>query len=99
MKRGTTPTIALTLDGIDFQIIDKAELTIVQHNEKKLIKQLKINVEKHGMYTVLNQLETLSLEPGKCTLQVKILFVDGSVIATDAMTFNVQEILNDEVIE
>ncbi len=98
MKRGTTPTIALTLEGIDFAFIDKAELTIVQHNEKKLIKQLKINVEKCGMYTVLNQLETLSLEAGKCTLQVKILFIDGSVIATDAMTFNVQEILNDEVI-
>lgn len=99
MKRGTTPTIALTINGLDFNLIDKAELTLVQDNEKKLIKRLKINVEKCGMYTVLNQLETLSLKQGKCLIQVKILFIDGSVIATDVTTFNVQEILNDEVIE
>ena len=99
MKRGTTPTIAFTLNNIDFSLIDKAELTIVQHNEKKLIKFLKINVEKHGMYTTLSQEESLSLDEGKCIVQVKILFVDGSVIATDAQTLDVQSILNDEVLQ
>lgn len=99
MKRGTTPTIAFTLNNIDFSLIDKAELTIVQHNEKKLIKFLKINAEKHGMYTTLSQEESLSLDEGKCIVQVKILFVDGSVIATDAQTLDVQSILNDEVLQ
>lgn len=98
MKRGTTPTIAFTLDNIEFSLIDKAELTIVQNDEKKIIKLLTINVEQCGMFTTLSQEETLSLAPGKCTVQVKILFNDGSVIATDIQTLDVQTILNDEVL-
>ena len=98
MKRGTTPTIAFTLDNIEFSLIDKAELTIVQNGEKKIIKLLTINVENSGMFTTLSQEETLSLTPGKCTVQVKILFNDGSVIATDIQTLDVQTILNDEVL-
>ena len=98
MKRGTTPTIAFTLDNIDFNLIDKAELTIAQNGEGKIIKLLTINVEQCGMFTTLSQEETLSLAPGKCIVQVKILFKDGNVIATDIQTLDVQTILNDEVL-
>ncbi len=98
MKRGTTPTIAFTLDNIDFNLIDKAELTITQNGERKIIKLLTINVEQCGMFTTLSQEETLSLAPGKCIVQVKILFKDGNVIATDIQTLDVQTILNDEVL-
>ena len=98
MRRGTTPTLSLMIDDVDFSLIDKAELTIRQGEKNVLIKNMKIYIEQAVLQVKLNQAETLSLKDGECQLQIKVLFNDGSVAATDIQTLNIQDILNGEVI-
>ena len=98
MRRGTTPTLSLMIDDVDFNLIEKAELTLRQGGKNVLIKNLKIYVENAVLQTRLNQKETLSLKSGDCQLQIKVLFIDGSVAATDIQTLNIQDMLHDEVI-
>jgi hypothetical protein len=98
MRRGTTPTLSLMIDDVDFSLIEKAELTIRQGEKNVLIKNMKIYVEQTVLQVKLNQAETLSLKDGECQLQIKVLFRDGSVAATDIQTLYIQDILHGEVI-
>ena len=98
MRRGTTPTLSLMIDDVDFSLIDKAELTIRQNGKNVLIKNMKVYVDHAVLQTRLNQAETLSLRDGECQLQIKVLFKDGNVAATDIQTIYIQDILNSEVI-
>ena len=99
MRRGTTPTLSLMIDDIDFSLIQKAELTIRQGGKNVLVKNMKVYVEQTVLQVKLNQAETLSLKDGECQLQIKVLFTDGSVAATDIQTLNIQDILNGEVMK
>ena len=97
MRRGTTPTLSLMIDDVDFSLIEKAELTLRQREKNIIVKNMKIYVEQTVLQTKLTQQETLLLKSGDCLLQVKVLFNDGNVAATDIITINVQDILNGEV--
>ena len=97
MRRGTTPTLSLMIDDVDFSLIDKAELTLRQREKNIIVKNMKIYVEQAVLQTKLTQQETLLLKSGDCLLQIKVLFNDGNVAATDIITINVQDILNGEV--
>ena len=97
MRRGTTPTLSLIIDDVDYSLIEKAELTLRQREKNVIVKNMKIYVEQTVLQTKLTQQETLSLKAGDCLLQIKVLFNDGNVAATDIITLNVQDILNGEV--
>ena len=97
MRRGTTPTLSLMIDDVDFSLIDKAELTLRQREKNIIVKNMKIYVEQAVLQTKLTQQETLLLKSGDCLLQIKVLFNDGNVAANDIITINVQDILNGEV--
>ena len=98
MRRGTTPTLSLIIEDVDYSLIEKAELTIRQGGKNVLIKNMKIYVEQTVLQVKLNQIETLSLKDGECQLQIKVLFRDGNVAATNIVTVNIQDILHGEVI-
>ena len=46
----------------------------------------------------LQQSDTLALKPGFATMQIRILFSDGSAIASDWMVYKIQDALKEGVI-
>ena len=95
MTRGTTPTLTFSFgDDIDMSLIDYAELTINQKGKNKIIKRLIKDTEKVEFSVFLSEKETLSLEAGKCQIQVKIKLTDNGIVASSIETLSVNDILN-----
>lgn len=95
IRRGTTPTIKMSISGIELSTIEKCYVTLEQPNFE-LTKEADL-VDDHYEIS-LDQEETLQLGIGVVRIQMKIKTVSDTVLATNIVTKPVSEILNEEII-
>jgi len=101
MKRGTTPTIQITLTNIDVSSFDCIYLTLAQHH-KELISKDKSQMEINGnvISVKLTQEDTLKLDVGIAKIQVRLAKESGKIaIASEIVDVYVDSILKEGVIE
>lgn len=100
MRRGTTPDIIMTLEGIDFECLTDVYITFKQ--DKNLITKTKQDVsydeEKKQINVHLTQEDTLSWHNGYVFIQLRALTDSGNAVATDIVQLNVDAILKEGVI-
>lgn len=95
MRRGTTPTISVTLSGLPELEVTKAVLSIRQ-GEVLLNKE--VVPEQGNVSVTLSEEETLRFCAGRDVLiQIKIMTEDGNVMASKIINVAVEDILNEEV--
>lgn len=101
MRRGTTPTIPFTIDGSTENI---AQMELYIANSQGLILEKKLSemtVSGNEVSVKLTQADTLKLQDNSFVkLQIRILYKDGTVVASDVEESFVEEILKDgEIVE
>ena len=100
MRRGTTPTITLTVDA---DIVGWTVYASFRTNGKLFTfendrLQMTADDDVTTILLTLTQEETLSLDVGTVDVQVRAI-KDGTAIATDIQRVNVGRILKDGVID
>lgn len=107
MRRGTTPTITLTVDkdvsdGWALYATFRSGMHNVTLKNDRMTVELEPATETEGDKTLitvtLTQEETLSLGVGNAEVQVRAI-KDGTAIATDIKTIDVGRIIKDGVID
>lgn len=107
MRRGTTPTITLTVDkdisdGWTLYATFRSGMRNVTLENDRMTIELEPATETEGDKTLiavtLTQEETLSLGVGNAEVQVRAI-KDGTAIATDIKTIDVGRIIKDGVID
>jgi hypothetical protein len=99
MIRATTPTHRFTLPFDYAENVSKVLVTYKQGDEIILEKTEKdITAEGNVMEYTLTQEETKKFAPGKgVSIQVRILGLDGSAMASREIIKPCRDVLNDEV--
>lgn len=96
MRRGTTPSIEINLNGIECGDVEKCFVTIQQNENEKTYQA---SPDDKGIFKVwLSQYDTLSFSSGIANIQVKMKLKDGNVVASSVYRVHIFEILNTEVI-
>ena len=100
MIRGTTPTHVFQLP-IDTGTLKEVRITYKQYSKVVLEKtEADVTMEGRTISFVLTQEESMRFESGVTVkLQVKVLTVNGTVLASPIREFTVEDILNSEVLE
>lgn len=101
MYRYTTPTIPITIDTVDFDLVDVFRVAIENGNTELLFvipaNDVTVDPENHTINVVLTQEQTAQLAEGHAKIQVRIRYKSGSVQATAVAKLKVNDVL-DEVI-
>lgn len=100
MTRGTTPTIILTVNGVDLTSLKSVYVTFCQSG-KMLTKQSGnegVEITEHTVSVSLSQEETLRFTPGTVEVQLRGLTNGGDAFATNVAKVAVKEVLLKEVI-
>ena len=102
MRRGTTPTLELTLTGVEAIAADTLYVTLKQSHIEITKTNSDLSIEDGDSESVINlylsQQETLSLRKGTCEIQVRGINALGDAWASDIAAINIKEILRDGVI-
>lgn len=100
MRRGTTPTITFTLPFDTAGVIKDLRASFAQDNEIIIEKKIvDCTLDGNTVSVDLSQEDTLKLTHDKAVkIQVKILTIDGQVIASIPRSVPCGEILNTEVL-
>lgn len=102
MYQYTTPTLVLTLADVDFD--DVATFRVAMENKgQQLLKEIaaddsSVDSENNTITIVLTQEETAAFSVGEAVIQVRVVFSDGSVLATAKKRFKVQPVLDEVVV-
>lgn len=100
MKRGTTPTFSLSLDGIDFSLLDTIYVTFKQDNNiiTKSNTDITLDEQNKLINLALTQKETLSFRQGYVYIQLRAVTKGGNAVATDIVRIDANGILKEEII-
>ena len=102
MYRFTTPTLPITIEDIDFSLVNNFRIAIEQKSkEDKLFivsaSDARVDAENKTIYLSLTQEETADFNEGEAKLQVRIVYANGSVQATRKARITINDVI-DEVI-
>lgn len=99
IRRGTTPTLTITIDDVDFSSMKDFTITISQNGEKKIVKHKnEATINGDTISCTLSQQDTLNLMTGtRASIQVKMETESGEVIGTEIVKTSVDPILDEEV--
>lgn len=100
MIRGTTPTHIFAVDQINTSQIRELRITYQQMGRTLLEKTKKdVKMDEHSIEFTLTQEETFKFRAGyDISIQVKVLLLDGSVLASPIASVGIEKILNTEVL-
>ena len=100
MRRGTTPTLTFNLP-FNVEDIHYCEIYFSQNDELVFEKTMDDCVlEDNTLSVTLTQADTLNLdEEEKAEIQIRFVFIDGTVNATDIVKDKVNKILKDGEID
>ena len=99
MRRGTTPTILLTVTGLSEIVVNKVYLTIKQRSRKVEKGLSELDISGDEIRAELTQEETLSfMAEDDVEIQLRVLSRTGTAYATNIITEPVGAILKDGVI-
>ena len=96
-RRGTTPTVTLTVDTLDLTTLQSIYVTFRQ-GAAVLTKrggEEDVTVEPHRITVRLSQADTLAFRDGRVQVQLRALMPDGTALASGIATFPALEILLD----
>lgn len=99
MRRGTTPTLTFNLP-FNVEEIRNCEVYFSQGDSLVIEKPMEDCVlEDTTLQVTLSQADTLALdEEEKCEVQIRFVFLDGSVAATEIIKDRVKKILKESEI-
>lgn len=102
MYRFTTPTIPITISGLNFSDVQLFRIKIEQ-GQTYLLKIINasdpsVDQNKRTINLTLTQEETASFKIGTADIQVRVLFTSGEVQATKKAKVSVKEVLDGVVI-
>ena len=89
MFTGTTPTFILTFgEDVDFSDAKSVVVTLATDYHKEIAEKTDedLNVDGNTIRFSLTQEETLAMSPGRMFLQVNVLYMDDSRVASDIVS-------------
>lgn len=102
MRRGTTPTLTITVTGMDVTDLKTIKVTFKQGNIEltKATNDVTIDAENNAILVPLTQEDTLKFDSGAVNVQIRGLLADDvTAIASGIKSFSMDKILLDGVIE
>ena len=99
MYRGTTPSIAVNVTGVDFGDVTEIWLTLGQFGRPVITKTITdLRIENSTIYADLTQEDTLKLRANSRTyLQIRVLLNDGTALASPVARLKVEQILQNGI--
>lgn len=102
MYRYTTPTLPITIEDIDFSLVDNFRIAIEQGGKEDTLfivpaGDSAVDAENKTIYLSLTQEQTAWFDDGPARLQVRIVFNNGNVSATPKAQIDINDVI-DEVI-
>ena len=99
MRRGTTPTISITVKGLSDIQINKAYLTLKQRGTVVEKTEADMEIDGDMLQVALTQEETLKfMARAEINVQLRVLSKSGTACASNIVPVPVGEILKDGVI-
>lgn len=102
MRRGTTPTIILSISEINLTEMKSVYITFKSPCKWAVTKREDsegVTIQEHTIAVLLTQEETLKFKAGKILVQVRCLANDDTAYATEIAEFTINDILLDGVID
>lgn len=102
MRRGTTPTITITVSDLDVSDLGTIKVTFKQGNIEltKTTDDITVDTENNALSIPLSQDDTLMFGSGSVSVQIRGLLADGTTaIASKIKTISMERVLLDGVIE
>ncbi len=94
MRKGTTPTFTLTVEGVDLTLASSVYVTFAGNDQKEILTKTgaDIDVDEHSISVYLTQAETLAF-PAQVCIQLNWTYVeDGTTkracTEIETVTFN-----------
>lgn len=102
MYRYTTPTLPITIEGIDFSEVDYFRIAIERGDNELLFtvnaNDESVDAETNTIYISLTQEQTAQFEEGYVRIQARIKYLSGVVQATQIAKVSVHGVLDEVVI-
>lgn len=101
--QGTTPTITISIDPTDFSVSDviALEFTTKQKNNISVygLQDVTVDTNANTVSYTFSQVETLAFIPDVLlSVQLRFMFADGSIVGTNRMNFNIDDLISSEVL-
>lgn len=98
----TTPTLPLTITGVDFTKVNYFRVAIKQ-DDYGMIKIYNaddpaVDAEHKTIFVPLTQEETSRFEEGPAEVQVRIKFTNNKVLATNKANVSIDDVLDEVII-
>lgn len=100
MRRGTTPTLYIKVNGVEVEKLTSIFLTIKQGTKEMTVREddIYVNADESRLEVPLTQKETLAFSDGYVNIQLRAM-VDEMAIASDIKTVPMEHILLEGEIE
>jgi len=98
MRRGTTPTIVISIKGIEMSDIAEWYVTVAQDNVQITKSNAELEIEDNLIKMPLTQLETMQFKSGEVSVQIRAKTNEDLLIASGIKTIDIDRILYNEVI-
>lgn len=102
MYQYTTPTITLTLADVDFAEVATFRVTLENKGTELLkvipVSDSSVDATDHTITISLTQEETASLAVGGVEVQVRVVFTDNTILATEKKRIEMRSVLDEVVV-
>lgn len=102
MRRGTTPTLTITVTGLNVDDLKTIKVTFDQKGTQitKETKDVTVDIENNAISIPFSQEDTLAFGEGYVNVQIRGLLADGvTAIASKVKQISMDKILLEGVIE
>ena len=102
MYRYTTPTIPISIEGLDFTLVNNFRIAIEQDDKEMYLFVVDaddpiVDASENTITLKLTQEQTAKIREGFARLQIRVVFNDGTVLATEKARLTINDVI-DEVI-
>lgn len=102
MYRYTTPTLPITIDGVNFADVDYFRIAIEKGNTELLYvinaNDERVDAQHNTINLALTQEESALFSEGYAQIQARIRYTSGSVQATNIGSVSVKDVLDEVII-
>lgn len=101
--QGTTPTITIAIDPTDFSVSDIVALEFTTKQKSNIsvynLQDVTLDPAANTVSYTFTQAETLAFIPDVLlSVQLRFMFADGSIVGTNRMNFNINDLISSEVL-
>lgn len=99
MRRGTTPTLKIKVNGISLSELKNIYITLKQYNKVLTKTNNDLQMDEDIISVLLSQEETLMFGSGQVSVQIRATTVTGLAVASNIQSAPMNDILQEGVIE